>query len=219
MAIDGPVLPRPAWKLVVAVEDQAKLQIAVEKLVAEANTRLAAEGKPTLALAASEEGGLSFHTLTSSDGIVELHYTFWDGYWLVAAQKTILREAVSTRQSGMSLPGTSVFRNALPVDGQQHYSALGFVNASTLGSAIASAVPNAADPNAQAGLAELRKLLSEASAMTLCVTAERDRILITSTGIDLLNPSRALSFLSTLEPPASRGPSPVSEEHRPSVEI
>ena len=102
----------------------------------------------------------------------------------------------------MSLPSTAVFRNALPVDGQQHYSALGFVNASTLGSAIASAVPGSTDPNAQVGLAELRTLLSEASAMALCVTAERDRILITSTGIDLLNPSRALSFLSTLQPPA-----------------
>lgn len=219
VAIDGPVLPRPAWKLVVAVEDQGKLQHAVEKLVAEANTRLAAEGKPTLSLATSEEDGLSFHTLTSSDGVVELHSTFWDGYWLVAAQKTILREAVRTRQSGMSLPGTAVFRTALPVDGQQHYSALAFVNASTLGSAIASAVPSATDPNAQAGLAELRKLLSEASAMSLCVTAERDRILITGTGIDILNPSRVLSFLSTLQPPASGGPSKVSEEPRPSVEI
>ena len=202
-----------------AVEDPGKLQHAIEKLVAEANTRLATEGKPTLALAASEEGGLSFHTLTSSDGTVELHSTVWDGYWLLAAQKTILREAVRIRQSGMSLPGTTVFRNALPVDGQQHYSALAFVNASTLGSAIASAVPSSTDPSAQAGLAELRKLLSEASAMSLCVTAERDRILITSTGIDLLNPSRVLSFLSTLQPPASGKPSATTEEHRPAVEI
>jgi hypothetical protein len=126
---------------------------------------------------------------------------------------------VSIRQSGMSLPGAPVFRNALPVDGQQHYSALVFVNASSLGSALASAVPSSTDASTQAGLSELRTLLSEASAMTLCVTAERDRILLTSTGIDLLNPSRALSLLSTLKPPASRGPSPVTEEHRPSVEI
>lgn len=212
VAIDGPVLPKPAWKLVVAVDDPGRLEGTITKLVAEANTHLQAEGKPTLALATANEGGLALSTLTSSDGTLELYWTYWDGYWIVAAQKTLVREAVSIRQSGLSLPTTAAFRGALPVDGQQHYSALGFVNASSLGSALASAVPQGATPNAQTGLAELRKLLTEASAMTLCVTAEPDRILLTSTGIDLLNPSRALSFLSSLKPPQSERPAQQVEE-------
>lgn len=218
VAIDGPVLPRPAWKLVVAADDPGRLQGAIVKLVAEANTHLLAEGKPTLALATASEGGLALSTLTSSDGTLELYWTYWDGYWIVAAQKTLVREAVSIRQSGLSLPTTAAFRSALPVDGQQHYSALGFVNASSLGSALASAVPQGTTPNAQAGLGELRKLLSEASAMTLCVTAERDRILITSTGIDLLNPSRALSFLSSLKPPQSEPAAEPVEERAAQIQ-
>lgn len=200
VAIDGPVLPKPAWKLVVAVEDAGRLQGTLAKLVAEANSHLLAKGKPALALTAADEGGLTLHTLTSADGKLTLHWTFWDGYWLVAGQKTLLQEAVSIRQSGMSLPTTSLFRNALPVDGQQHYSALAFVNASSLGPALASAVPEATDAPTRVGLSELRKLLAEAPAMTLGVTAERDRILLTSTGIDILNPSRALSLLSNLTP-------------------
>ncbi|HNX48614.1 MAG TPA: FecR family protein [Thermoanaerobaculaceae bacterium] len=219
VAIDGPVLPRPAWKLVVLVEDQARLQQAIEKIVAELNVRLAAEQKPTLALSALPENGTTFFTLTSSDGLVEVHYTFWDGYWLIAAQKVILTDAVHTRQSGMSLPATAVFRGALPVDGQQQYSALGFVNASSLGTALASAVPSGADATARAGLGELKKLLAEASAMTVCVTAEPDRIVLTSTGLDLLNPSRALSLLSGLGPSVPHTSAPAGGQSRPRVEI
>jgi hypothetical protein len=201
VAIDGPVLPKPAWKLVVAVEDAGRLQGTLAKLVAEANAHLLAKGKPALALTSADESGLTVFTLASQDGLVGLHWTFWDGYWLVAGQKTLLREAVNIRQSGMSLPTTSLFRNALPVDGQQHYSALAFVNASSLGPALASALPDTANAHARTGLSELRTLLSEAPAMTLGVTAERDRILLTSTGIDILNPGRMLSFLASFKPP------------------
>lgn len=202
LAIDGPVLPKPAWKLVVAVEDAGRLQGTLARLVAEASAHLVAKGKPALALSAADEGGLTLYTLASADGRVTLHWTFWDGYWLLAAQKALLREAVGIRQSGLSLPTTSLFRNALPADGQQHYSALVFVNASSLGPALASALPDTANAHARTGLSELRTLLSEAPAMSVGVTAERERIVLTSRGIDLLNPGRMLSLLGSFQAPA-----------------
>ncbi len=39
--------------------------------------------------------------------------------------------------------------------------------------------------------------------MALCVTGEDDRILITSTGIDLLNPGRILEGLANLQSSAA----------------
>ena len=215
VAIDGPVLPKPAWKLVIAVDDQTRLQQTIEKLVTMASAELAAHGKPTLVLASETTGGTTFYTLSSTDGAVELHYTFSDGYWLIAAQKTILTNALAVHSSGMSLPTTAVFRGALPLDGQQQYSALGFVNAGTLAAAIASAIPSATTTGGQATLGELKKLLSETSAMALCVTAEPDRILLTSTGIDLTNPSRVLAFLASIAPAGGTPARQRSEQQRP----
>jgi len=215
VAVDGPILPKPAWKLVVLVEDQARLEQAIGKLVTEANTHLAAEGKPTLALATTTEDGVTFTSLTSTDGAVELHSTFWDGYWLVAGSRVILKDALRTKQSGLSLPTSAQFRASLPADGAQHYSALGFINASTLGSAIASAVPGTTDAGAQAGLGELKKMLAETSTMALCVTAERDRILITSTGIDLMNPGRLLEGLAAMQMSAPHQRQAPEGEHAP----
>ena len=215
VAVDGPVLPTPAWKLVVLVEDPARLQQAIAKLVTEANVHLAAEGKPTLAITTSEEGGATFTTLASSDGVARLHWTYWDGYMVAAADRVLITEALRTKQSGLSLPTTTEFRASLPVDGAQQYSALGFVNAAKLGSAIASAIPGTADANAQLGLGELRKLLAETSTMALCVTGEDDRILITSTGIDLLNPGRILEGLAKLQLSAPHGPAATGSEPSP----
>jgi len=210
VAIDGPILPKPAWKVVVLVEDPARLQHAIEKIVVSTNTRLAAEGKPPLTLDSTGEGRVTFFTLASTDGVLDLHYTFRDGYWLIAGDRVILKEALRTRASGISLPATAEFRNALPADGQSQYSALGFVNARSLGGAIASAMPNSTAQDGNPTLGEVRKMLAESSAMAFCVTAERDRILVTGTGLDILNPSGMLSMLSTLQPRAF--PPPTHEQ-------
>jgi ferric-dicitrate binding protein FerR (iron transport regulator) len=197
-AIDGPILPKPAWKVVVSVEDQPRLQGTIVKLLTEANAKLAAENKPTLVLTESSEGGLPFYTIAASDQSFEVYYTFWDGYMVIAGSRLMLTDALATRKSGLTLSASAEFRGSLPVDGQEQYSALVFVNASTLGSAIASAIPTTASPQSHVGLGELKQLLTEARTMSFCVTAEHDRILVTSTGLDLLNPSRMLEGLAKI---------------------
>lgn len=199
-AIDGPILPKPAWKLVVLMEDQARLQQAIENMVAQANTQLSVQGKPTLSLGSTAENEGTFYTLTAADGLIELHYTFWDGYWVIAPQKILLKEALQTRRSGLSLPTTTVFRQSLPADGQQLYSGLGYANFGWLASAAASAIPGNGTNQHSEALMELQKLVAQSPAMTFCVTAERDRILFTSTSLDILTPSRVLSLLSEIKP-------------------
>ena len=64
-AVDGPLLPTPSWKVVLEVNDPARLQAAFEHSVDAINRQLAATGKPGLTLATSESDGRASYTLTS----------------------------------------------------------------------------------------------------------------------------------------------------------
>ena len=141
----------------------------------------------------------------------EIHYTFGDGYWLLAPDRLVLKDALRTRASGLTLAASAQFRRALPVDGQKQYSALVYVNAGTLGSALAAAVPVGAAAAGQPRLAELKNLLAKQSVMAFCVTAERDRIVITSTGIDLLNPGQVIEALARAQLSTGRHHAPPED--------
>jgi len=112
-AIDGPVLPAPAWRVVVLVEDQTRLQATLGTLLAEANRQLAAEGKPGLAIEQAEEGGTTFYRVSGAGQTSELHYTFADGYWLLAPDRLALKDALRTRASGLTLAASAEFKRSL----------------------------------------------------------------------------------------------------------
>lgn len=213
LALDGPVLPRPAWKLVVLVTDQARLQQAIENLVAEANLELARQGKPLLVLTPPAPGDLPFYSLARADGAAGIHYTFHDGYWLVAPQKVLLEEAVRARQSGLALPASPEFQNALPADGQPAYSALAFVNYGWLARNLGSVLPAGGDDPRQAHPADLLRSLSGSPAIGLGLSAEPDRILLTSSSLDFLNPGRAFSLLEEIRPLLDRPSSLSGGDH------
>jgi len=195
-AVDGPVLPAPAWRVVVLVEDQARLQGAFATLLAEANRHLAAEGRPTLAVEETSDGGATFYRVSGAGQASELHFTFSGGYLLLAPDRLALKDALRTRSSGLTLASSAEFRRALPIDGQEQYSGLFYVNSGTLGPALASAMPADMGAAGAGSLAELKELLSRQSIMALCVAAERDRIVLTGTGLDLLNPGQVLEAMA-----------------------
>jgi len=196
-AIDGPVLPKPAWRVVVLVEDQARLQATLGTLLAEANRQLTSEGKPNLAVETVTEGGVTFFRVSGAGAPAELHYTFADGYWLLAPDRLALKDALRVHSSGLTLASSATFRQALPVDSQEQYSGLLYVNSGTLGSALASAIPEGAATRPD--LDELLRLLEKQTVMAFCVTAERDRIIVTGTGFDLLNPGQLLAAMARAE--------------------
>jgi ferric-dicitrate binding protein FerR (iron transport regulator) len=57
LALDGPLLPTPAWKLVVEVYDPARLQASLELLVTRTNDEAASARRPGLLLEAAQVGG------------------------------------------------------------------------------------------------------------------------------------------------------------------
>lgn len=123
-ALDGPVLPQPAWKLVMEVYDQNGLQQAVEWAVEQVNEAARREGRGGLSLTVESVAGRTYHRVTSQDAGLSLVYTFVDGYVVVAPQRALIDRAIRYRESGYALPDSERFKDLLPRDGQAYFSAI-----------------------------------------------------------------------------------------------
>ncbi len=131
-AIDGPLLPKPSWKLIVEVYDPARLQATLKRLASE----IGREGEPAMSLTEEVAGGRTWYTLRCSGTgeAAEVHYVYADGYLVAAPSRALLERALQLRDAGATLVASATFRELLPADGQVNFSALVFHN---LGDALA----------------------------------------------------------------------------------
>ncbi len=137
-AFDGPLLPVPAWKAVIEVNDQARLQQSFERTVAQLNEWVASKGKKGLEWEHSESGDRVFHTLKSLDAAgIEACYTFAYGYLIAAPSRALVERAIQYHDSGVSLLQAAKFKATLPEDKQANFSAMFYYN---LGPAVAPLV-------------------------------------------------------------------------------
>lgn len=127
-ALDGPVLPLPAWKAVIEVEDPARLQQSFEQTVALINQYAVAEGKQGFQLSSEESGNRVFHTLKSLDFGAEACYTFAYGYLIAAPTRTLVERALQYRESSVSILNAPRFKATLPEDRQANFSAMFYYN-------------------------------------------------------------------------------------------
>jgi hypothetical protein len=128
-AIDGPILPTPSWKLVFEVNDPTHLQQTLERVVTEVNKQAAYLGKAGLAWENSDLGGRTFYTLRSKDfGLVEVNYTYANGYLIVGPSKALVQRALSAHENGLSLLRSAKFTAGLPADGNANFSAIFYHN-------------------------------------------------------------------------------------------
>ena len=135
VALDGPILPEPSWKVVLEVYDPSKLQWSLEEAVAELNTFLRQEGEPEVAMLQEEVGGRVFYTVDSDK--MDVHYTFEDGYMVLAPNRTLLDRAIRFRDSGYSITDASRFTSLLPADGRNNFSGLIYQDLSSVMSSVA----------------------------------------------------------------------------------
>jgi hypothetical protein len=141
-AIDGPVLPTPSWKLVFEVNDPAHLQQTLEHIVSEANKEAAKFGKNGLTWEQADVGGRVYYTLKSADfGLVEVNYTYNNGYMIVGPSRALVELAIKSRESGSSLLRSAKFTAGLPADGNANFSAVFYHN---LGALVPAGLANAA---------------------------------------------------------------------------
>lgn len=129
-ALDGPLLPTPAWKVILEVYDPARLQFAIEQGVAEANQHLAEEGGENIALSSQGSGGRTVYSMGAKG--MEFHYTFVEGYMIVAPSRALVDRGVRFHDSGYSIVDSPRFNRLMPDDGRNNFSALIYQDLSSL---------------------------------------------------------------------------------------
>ena len=141
-ALDGAPLPTPSWKVVAEVYDPLRLQSSLQKIVAAYNQRAAAHNRPALDLSQQQVGNQTYYVITSSGkGLVnELDYTFADGFMIVAPSRALLMKALQVKENGTSLGDSVSFRDMLPHDNHNNFSALLYQNLSPVLSPLSGAL-------------------------------------------------------------------------------
>ena len=129
IAVDGPLLPIPSWKIAVEVDNPSRLEWAIEQAVASIQRDAPQSG---IALANENVNGRTFYTLTLAK--MPIQYVFVDGYLLLAPSRGLLTSSIEGRASGQTLPRSASFRAQLPLDTHVDFSAIAYYNlASTVG--------------------------------------------------------------------------------------
>ncbi|MDH3283913.1 MAG: FecR domain-containing protein [Acidobacteriota bacterium] len=181
-ALDGPVLPTPAWRLVIEVYDEARLQRTIEWAVSRVNDDLAQTGTGGLVeLTTKAIGGRDVHTLRGTGAVGELNYVYTDGYLIAAPNAALLERALQNRRNGYQLISSPAFKGLLPPDGPDNFSAVVY---QSLGSLIG---PLAGTIGLAGGLTEeqqtlIGELAAESQGSLTYAYGLDDRIVIASSG-------------------------------------
>ena len=199
-ALDGPMIPTPAWKLIFEVRDSAAVQRAIEKMVAAAKREL----QVSLTKSRLPNGDIEFWSVKLPGGgpVAELTYSFTEGYLVVTPSAGLLERTLANKRSGVTLARSSEFRRRLPRDQQAHFSGMLYQNAGELIRMIAKGAGEAAgaSPGRENSVREITQNLEP---MLLAIYGEEDRIELASQGsaLNLLTQGLAGNFfgLSTRE--------------------
>jgi len=131
VALDGPVLPTPAWKIVVEVNNPDRLEGALERMMTSIRSQVQGPNTHRLEIVSSVEGDRTYYTIRDlTAGTDVAQYTYVDGFMVVAANRAVLADALQAHASGNSLARSSAFRSLLPKDANQNYSAVAYQNLS-----------------------------------------------------------------------------------------
>jgi len=172
VALDGPVLPIPSWKLVIEIYDPARFQDELTSLVARVNDRIAAEGREGRIVVESEVIGNRTDRIVRFTGPEAqgnaMRYTFFDGYLIAAPSRVLIDRAIEQRGNAYTLTRSADFLALLPADGNVNVSAFVWEHlgptVGTLASKVAGALPADQTAVLQAAAADSRPRLVTAYA-------------------------------------------------------
>jgi ferric-dicitrate binding protein FerR (iron transport regulator) len=205
IALDGPILPTPSWKIVAEVKDPGRLQSTIQQLVTDVNDHVKGE-HPGLALDEESANGLTFYTIRHLDATkpFEATYTFTDGYMILGPSRALVMNAIAIHQNGNSLAHSADFRALLPQDEQADVSAVLYQN-------LAPVIKPIAQQLSPAQLQSLQQIAAETKPSVVCAYGDNNAIRVASSsrlfGFDLntlalttlmnvVRPSRAHEALS-----------------------
>jgi hypothetical protein len=138
VAIDGPLLPTPSWKVILEVHDSARLENTIQWIVTEINREAEANQRPTWSFSSETVEGKTYHALTSTGSPMEIHFTSWMGYMIFSPSRALLMDAISIHDSGTSIRHSAAFRGELPPDGRDTASAIMYQNFASMAQSVPS---------------------------------------------------------------------------------
>jgi len=180
IAIDGPLLPTPSWKVVIEVHDSGRFENTIQWAVTNINRMMEARQQPTWNLESETVDGRTYHSLTSTGFPMEIHFTSWMGYMVFSSSRALLMDAIRIHESGTSIRHSAKFRSEMPPDGRDIASAIIYQNLE----AMAQSVPSVAGDISK----DVRESLHAASLMEqslpkmIFVYGEPNRILASAKG-------------------------------------
>ncbi len=197
-ALDGPVLPKPSWKLVVEVYDPARLQGSIALALEQINRWRADEGRPGLTLVTEQVGARTFHVIRIADSGLEAHYAFVEGYLVATPSRVLLTRALELRENGVTLPRSHRFMELVPRNGQLNFSAVAYQHLGPVLAPAAGALRGLGSLSPEQ--AEMLRAITEQSAPTLTYAyGGRDRIVVaTSSNQGLFESGLSLFKLQSL---------------------
>ncbi len=203
-ALDGPVLPTPAWKIVAEVNDAAKLQASLERAVTELNKIAAQHNHAGLLWERAEMGGKVFYRLKATSntggGVAEVNYAYAYGYLIAAPSRALVENAIKYRESGYTILQSSKFKAALPEDKQANFSALIYQNLDSVLSPLAKQAERLGANQGEGQAPEMLRKLFGTKAGLAYAYALGDRMVFslnTEDGGGLLTPSSLLGLGGT----------------------
>lgn len=133
LALDGSVVPTPAWRFVIDIHDADALQASIAKLVQFINNEAQQHGKPGVTLQVEDASGQKYYTILSAkSGAKPMYYTFAFGYMIMGSDRATLMNTIRTRVTGDSLARSGDFKALLPKDENTNYSMIAYQNLSPI---------------------------------------------------------------------------------------
>jgi hypothetical protein len=176
IALDGPILPTPSWKIVFEVNDAPRLENTIQFAVTSLNREAAARGLPTLNLESETVEGKTYYALKSSAAPLEIHYTSWMGYMIVTPSRALLTEAIRIHDSGNSISRSAAFRSQLPPDGRDVASAVMYQNLESMAQSLPSLATDVVTRDVRESL-KTATLVQSSLPKVVFVYGDQDRIL------------------------------------------
>lgn len=198
VAIDGPILPTPSWKVVIEVNDMPKLENAIQYAVTNLNREAQIQQKPEWSLGSETVDGKTYHSLTSKGFPMEIHYTSWNGYMLITPRRALLTEAIRIHDGGNSIAQSAAFRAEMPPDGRDIASGIMYQNVEALSRSMPSIAEDAMSRTTQNEFRQMA-LLQKSWPKVAVVYGEPDRILGAAKGSFGINIASMLGFQGMLE--------------------
>ncbi|HEY3705684.1 MAG TPA: FecR domain-containing protein [Terracidiphilus sp.] len=170
LSLDGPVLPTPAWKMVVEVNNPTGLENTLERMLQAIAAQTQGTGAHLLRIESSLVDSVRYYTIRDvTSGTAVAEYTFANGYMVLGANRAVVMDALRTQASGNSLAQSASFRALLPRDENENYSALVYQNLSPVLTPLMSQFGGNA-----AGA--IQKLAADARPTVICAWGEGNRI-------------------------------------------